>query len=299
MLSRQYGAVDVDELYGLPLDRFVAERGRLAQALRAAGRRDEAAVVAGLRKPSAAAWAVNQLVRTQSRALADLFDAGDVLRDVQSGVLAGGRDGRALRRAAEHERATVNALVHTARGLLTREGHELSPAILDRVADTLHAGALSDEARTKMREGRLARELRHVGLGVDADADSASLKRLANTATPSKDSVAKPSGRPVSEARAVSAREKREERARIANERAAATLTARERAEARRVARASEGDARRQADRAVRAVHAAEERRDRAVRALRDADEALARARADEQAAAEACRRANEQLAGL
>src|ERR671929_141560 len=69
-----------DDLYGLPLDRFIAERGALAKALRGEDRRDEAAEVAKLRKPSAAAWAVNQLVRTQGRAVGELFDAGDAVR---------------------------------------------------------------------------------------------------------------------------------------------------------------------------------------------------------------------------
>ena len=61
--------MEPDDLYGLPLDRFVAERGALAKALRADGRRDEASRVAALRKPSVAAWAVNQLARTQRPAM--------------------------------------------------------------------------------------------------------------------------------------------------------------------------------------------------------------------------------------
>lgn len=46
--------MDVDDLYALPLDRFVPERGTLAKALRADRRRDEAKDVAALRKPSVA-----------------------------------------------------------------------------------------------------------------------------------------------------------------------------------------------------------------------------------------------------
>ena len=57
--------MDVDELFGLPLDEFIPERTALAKSLRAEGRRDEAKEVAATRKPSVAAWAVNQLVRTQ------------------------------------------------------------------------------------------------------------------------------------------------------------------------------------------------------------------------------------------
>ncbi len=158
--------IEPDELYGLPLDRFVAERGALAKQLRAQKRRDEAAAVAALRKPSVAAWAVNQLVRSQGAAVQELYDAGDALRDAQAQLLAGTGDGRALRAAGERERAAVDELVAAARGLLSSEGHELSGAVVERVDESLHAAALDEAAREQVRHGRLERELRHAGLGL-------------------------------------------------------------------------------------------------------------------------------------
>ena len=157
--------METSELYGLPLDRFVAERGALAKAMRADGNRDEAAEVAKLRKPSVAAWAVNQLVRTQSREVKALFKAGDQLQRAQSDLLAGKGDASKLRAATERERQAVDELTAAARGLLSSEGHELTPATLERVSDTLHAAALDDDARTQVQDGCLERELRHVGLG--------------------------------------------------------------------------------------------------------------------------------------
>ncbi|HYZ82397.1 MAG TPA: hypothetical protein VE571_14065, partial [Solirubrobacteraceae bacterium] len=157
--------MDVQELYGLALDRFVPERASLVRALRSAGEREQAAAVAALRKPSVAAWAVNQLVRTQGRELQALLEAGDALRNAQADVLAGSADARDLRSTAERERTAVDGLVNTAKGLLSSSGQELSAATLERVADTLHAAALDDEARAQVTEGRLVRELRHVGLG--------------------------------------------------------------------------------------------------------------------------------------
>lgn len=153
------------DLYGLSLDRFVAERGAVAKALRADGKRDEAAEVAKLRKPSVAAWAVDQLVRTQSREVKALFDAGDQLQRAQSDLLAGKGDPRKLREAAEREREAADALTESARGLLSSEGHELTQATLDKVSDTLHAAALDEDARGEVQDGCLVRELRHVGLG--------------------------------------------------------------------------------------------------------------------------------------
>ncbi|MEA2210497.1 MAG: hypothetical protein QOF83_445 [Solirubrobacteraceae bacterium] len=41
-----------DDLYGLPLERFIPERAALAKTLRGQKRREEATSVAGMRKPS-------------------------------------------------------------------------------------------------------------------------------------------------------------------------------------------------------------------------------------------------------
>lgn len=157
--------METSELYGLPLDRFVAERGALAKAMRADGNRDEATRVGKLPKPSVAAWAVNQLVRTQSREVRALFKAGDALQRAHADLLAGKGDAGELRAAAEREREAVAELTESARGLLSTEGHELTQATLDRISDTLHAAALDDDARGEVQDGCLVRELRHVGLG--------------------------------------------------------------------------------------------------------------------------------------
>jgi hypothetical protein len=157
--------MNANDLYGLPLDRFIPERGALAKELRADRQRDEAAEVAKLRKPSVAAWAVNQLVRTQSRQVKALFKAGDQLQRAQADLLAGKGDAAKLRAATERERELVDELTAAARGLLSSEGHELTPATLERVSDTLHAAALDDDARGEVKDGCLVRERRHVGLG--------------------------------------------------------------------------------------------------------------------------------------
>ena len=70
--------MDVDELYGLPFDEFVPARNALTRELRKAGKRDEAAEVSALRKPSVAAWAVDQLVPasgTRAMAAASIVSA--------------------------------------------------------------------------------------------------------------------------------------------------------------------------------------------------------------------------------
>jgi hypothetical protein len=178
--------MDEHDLYGLPFDRFVPERTALARALRTSGDRKGAEAVAALRKPSVSAWAVNQLVRTQSRTVAELFAAGDAARRAQTDLLSGQGRGEALRDALTHEREAVGDLIDVARGLLGSEGHELSPAMLTRVADTLHAAALGEEARVQVAGGCLRRDLRHVGLaGMEGAPAAAPRRRVA--AQPAKD----------------------------------------------------------------------------------------------------------------
>ncbi|MFP5363698.1 MAG: hypothetical protein ACLGI5_13325 [Thermoleophilia bacterium] len=279
--GRHHAGIEPDDLYGLPLDRFIAERTALARALRGDGRRDEAAAVAALRKPSVAAWAVNQLIRSQGSAVAELYAAGDALREAQAKLLAGSGDGRALRAANEREREAVEALVEAARGLLDSEGHELSATVVERVSGTLHAAALDEGARQQVRDGCLERELRHVGLGLGESV-------LAPASPPRKGSgtsKARPKGAPAKAGRRPAeqgqTKAQRAAREREARERAqAAERAVRERESARKAARSAETAARRRAQRSADALRAAEERRERAARALAEADEALASARA-------------------
>jgi hypothetical protein len=269
--------VDVDDLYGLPLDQFVPERTVLVRELRKAGDRDRASEVAALRKPSVAAWAVNQLVRTQRKPVAALLKAGDALRVAQDDVLAGRGDGRSLRAAVERERAAVDALTEAARGLLSSGGDELSETMIERVSDTLHAAALDDDARAQVSEGRLERELQHVGLGGFGALGGGPPAPRTDKRAP-KQSATKNSG--------TDEKKKAGERERTARE------EAKVREEARRAARVTEREARRRAERAERAQLVAGERRDRAAEALREAqadleaaDAALGEARAELRAA--------------
>ena len=267
--------VDRRDLYGLPLERFIAERNALAKELRAEGCRDDAARVAAMRKPSLAAWAVNQLVRTQRRAVTALFDAGDALARAQSDLLTGRGEARALREAGQRERASVTKLVEAASGLLTSEGHELSPSILERVSETLHAAALDEHARAEAEDGCLHRELRHVGLGAD---------RAVPSAAPRRSSAGKP--RPSGKA-AASDTERRFAQA------------GRERTAHLEAARRAEAQARRIAERAQRALKSAQQRRDDAGQSLAKAEAALADARARAEEAAATHQRARHALEKL
>ena len=82
-------APDVDALYKLPLTEFTASRNALAGRLKKSGRAEEAERVKALNKPSAPAWAVNQLFWRHRDRFDRLIAAGDRLRQAQASKLAG------------------------------------------------------------------------------------------------------------------------------------------------------------------------------------------------------------------
>jgi chromosome segregation ATPase len=155
----------VDALYGLALDEFVRGRDALAKELRKQGERAGAEWVKGLRKPSAPAWVVNQLARTQGSEGEELAAAGQALREAHEHLLAGEGEAADLREAAHRQSRAVAALLAKAEGLLDSGGHSPSQATLEKSRETLEAVALDEETRQAFALGRLTYESRPVGLG--------------------------------------------------------------------------------------------------------------------------------------
>ncbi|MDQ3895954.1 MAG: hypothetical protein M3326_01680, partial [Actinomycetota bacterium] len=72
-----------EELYALDPAEFVTARDDLAKRLKQAGDKQLATEVGKLRRPSPAAWAVNQLARRHRAELEDLVQKGEELRAAQ------------------------------------------------------------------------------------------------------------------------------------------------------------------------------------------------------------------------
>jgi hypothetical protein len=133
-----------DELYGLPLEEFTAARNALAK---------EQPEVKELKKPSRAAWTVNQLARERGKDVKALVEAGRKLRKAQ----ASGTD---MAAATEEERKALEALLRAA-----RERGATTDPILGGVRSTLQAAAADDEAAERVLAGRLEKELDAPGFG--------------------------------------------------------------------------------------------------------------------------------------
>jgi hypothetical protein len=291
----------IDRLYGLALDEFIPQRDALSKELRDAGKRAEATAVKKLGKPTVAAWAVNQAVRSQPRAARELWAAGDALAAAQEAVLSGKGSGGDLREAADRERAALDPLVDAARGLLTPSGGDLSGTTIDRVRATLQAAAIDADAREDVAAGRATRERAPRGLfggeelaaaapargrstGRDRSGGAGTEEKPARDRSAKRGRSAKPeTGRSAKRGR--SAEPSAAERKRAREEEAAARKREREEKAARdRARKAAEA----KVARAENALAAAEARTAKAAEHLdearareRDAVEALADARAE------------------
>src|SRR4051812_4272509 len=133
----------VAELYGLPLNDFVSGRDALARELRRAGEKEHAAEVARLKRPSVAAWAVNQLARRNLKELDLLLDAGHRLRTGQEEALKGGDRGKFEAARGDHERA-VRELTAAARELLGGERGTASDQMLASIERTLRYASIDE-----------------------------------------------------------------------------------------------------------------------------------------------------------
>ncbi|MGH2723792.1 MAG: hypothetical protein ACRDI0_05925, partial [Actinomycetota bacterium] len=148
----------IDRLFDLPPEGFTAARDELAGELREAGERGAAGEIKGLRRPTVPAWAVNQLARRHRAEVQELLAVAQELRDAQRSALSG-RGAERLAEVGARRRHVVDGLVGRAGSLLEEAGRATSRPTLDRVADTLRAASMDQEAAEAVGRGRLEREL--------------------------------------------------------------------------------------------------------------------------------------------
>jgi hypothetical protein len=148
-------ADETDRLYALPLDEFTAARNELAKTAGDAS-------IKQLKKPTVPAWAVNQLARRREVDLRRLLRAGEKLEEAQKEALRGGSQS-AFERARSDERDAVRRLRTAAAEVLHEGGHPASDQSLERIAQTLYAGAATEEGRATLRAGRLTDDLEPQG----------------------------------------------------------------------------------------------------------------------------------------
>lgn len=148
----------IDSLYALEPDAFTAARDEQAAALRRAGDRDAAKTVKALRRPTMAAWAVNQVVRRHPDKVDELLEATNELGDAQRDALTSGK--RDLRAVTERRQRLLDELLAMARRVIDDSGRSAA-AHEDDIARTLQATTDPDLGR-QLRAGRLTTALEPV-----------------------------------------------------------------------------------------------------------------------------------------
>ena len=163
----------VDELYGTAPADFIAVRTRLVAAAKAADDPELAAELKTLRKPTAVAWLLNRVARSEPEVITDLLDLGERMRTAQAKG-----DGAALAAARPERQEVVDGLVAAARRSAEEAGASFGAAASDGVGSTAVA-ALADPASGRaLASGRLLRPLTYAGFGeVELD-DAVALLRL-------------------------------------------------------------------------------------------------------------------------
>jgi hypothetical protein len=154
------------DLYALPADRFTEARNGLVKRLRAGGDRDEASRVAKLRRPSAAAWALNQVAREQPDLVVAVLDSGAALKAAMEAALSG--DATGLRPAQAGERAAVDAALGAALAHLGSAGLAAGDQARQRLAATLRAAVVDATVAAELEAGSLDRDHDLPGFGLDA-----------------------------------------------------------------------------------------------------------------------------------
>jgi hypothetical protein len=275
----------IAELYSSDPDKFVARRGILVTAARAAGEASAAKRIGALGKPTRSAWVLNQLSRSAPDAAGRLTALGGELRAAQRSL-----DGPAIRELSVRRRQLIDELARQAFAVCGQR----SPAagLREEVTATLAAALADPQVAEQLRAGALERVVRRDGFvqaegTVLALVPSPSGRRrpgvAQKTATPSR------LGAKVTTLAPARARAEREQRRAIA---------AAERERRATIAEAARGVA--EAERTQDAAERAERKQESVVQLLderlADARQALAEARLQAQRARTRHRQAQRAL---
>lgn len=136
-------------LYTFPIEEFVAERDRLSRRLVEQGKKEEAASVAKLRKPTTDAWALNQVARMEPDLIEQLVQVHQKLRQPN--------DPESLRRWSEERGRLLETIGQAAASILVEGGHSAEGSVRDRIARTLLAAGGDEATEHLLRAGTLSR----------------------------------------------------------------------------------------------------------------------------------------------
>lgn len=205
----------VDELYALPRDQFIAVRSERVKQARSQGERAVAADIAELRKPSTAAWLVNQIAREYPDSVRNLVELGAQMRAAHER-----RDGDALRALSDQRHGQIRDLLTRLAALANEHGTPASAQILDDIQKAVSAALADAEVATQLLSGRLS-ALPHPSADSEqwlVAGEAAAAKTDTRTAAGKSEQRDDSSGRPTQRPRDAQRQAAREEVTKARNE---------------------------------------------------------------------------------
>ncbi|MEZ0352479.1 hypothetical protein [Mycobacterium sp. pR1184] len=153
---------ELDTLYSVQPSAFTAQRTELSAAARRRGDKSAAKRISASRKPTTAAWVVNQLAIGDKNVARRIADLGDKLRSAHAAM-----DGHRIRELSGEQHRLIQDLVRSA---FDKAGISASAAVREDVTTTLQAAIADPEVRARL--GRLERPEQWSGFGAyGADAE--------------------------------------------------------------------------------------------------------------------------------
>ena len=132
----------------------MATRKQLVADLRAAGDAGAAKQLGAARRPTNAAWALNQLARRHGDLVDQFLEQSRALREAQDQAVSGRPD--ELRSATRAQRDAFAAVTQAANAVL---GKGMTEAYRSQIAATLQAASVDDATADVLRQGRVTREV--------------------------------------------------------------------------------------------------------------------------------------------
>lgn len=131
---------------------FTAARDAAAARAKASGDAATAKRIAGLRRPTLAAWASNTLVRAKPEEAEQFLQLGQALREAHRSL-----DGEQLRDLSHQQHVVIGALAREAQRLAEEAGTPVSETVVREVERILYAALADPDAARAWSSARLAR----------------------------------------------------------------------------------------------------------------------------------------------
>ena len=163
-----------EELYGADPAEFTERRKALGDAARAAGDTAAAKRIAALRKPTRAAWVVNQLARADPGASDRLAGLAAALREAEQA-----KDGPRLRELSAVRGPLVDSL--TAQALAAAGVADPPSGLREEVTETLTSVIADPEVAAEFAAGTLTRAAQWAGFGLASFGDAPATDEGAQT----------------------------------------------------------------------------------------------------------------------